>query len=451
MLNRCKCSVGSESPWRGRHGRLICLAAALVIVRGVSAAEQRVIVISPHAESIRYEFGRGFAEWHQRKYGEPATVEWRDLGGSSDAIRFVLSEFANKPGGIGIDCFFGGGPEPYLLFSDKQLIVRYLPPPEILDGIPQEFTGGQIYDASHTWYGAALSSFGILQNTRVQRLAGLPRATKWEDLANPRFYGWVGAGDPRNSGTMNNMFEAFLQAYGWERGWEVLTEVAGNVRKFDRFSATTAKDVTLGETAYGFAIDFYGFSQIAEAGRSNMTFALPQDFTSVSPDGIAILKGAPDLVAAERFIDFVLSDAGQKLWLLPRGHSEGPRRFSIERMPVRPALYKSYQGISNIEYSPFELKQSFRYDPKLARARRELVAALAGAVLVDTHAELQSAWRAVTRRGLRAEEVRRFGAAPLNEADALTLAAGAWKDPATRNQKKLDWQIWAQHKFHQLE
>jgi len=52
----------------------------------------------------------------------------------------------------------------------------------------------------------------------------------------------VGAGDPRNSGTMNVMFEAFLQFYGWERGWQILSQVGGNVRKFDRVSSTTAKD-----------------------------------------------------------------------------------------------------------------------------------------------------------------------------------------------------------------
>src|SRR5439155_1155366 len=123
-----------------------------------------------------------------------------------------------------------------------------------------------------------------------------------------------------NSGTMINMFEAFLQARGWDRGWQLLTEIAGNTRKVDRISSTTAKDVTLGETAYAFAIDFYALTQIAVAGRSNMTFALPQDFTAISPDGIAILKGAPNRAVAQRFIDFVLSEEGQKLWFLQRGN-----------------------------------------------------------------------------------------------------------------------------------
>jgi len=68
--------------------------------------------------------------------------------------------------------------------------------------------GMDSYDPEFTWFGAAFSSFGILQNKRVQTLLGLPMARTWQDLANPALLGWVGAGDPRNSGTMNVMFEA---------------------------------------------------------------------------------------------------------------------------------------------------------------------------------------------------------------------------------------------------
>ena len=54
---------------------------------------------------------------------------------------------------------------------------------------------------------------GILQNLRVQHTVDLPAARRWEDLTQPRLLGWVGAGDPRNSGTMTVMYESFLQAY----------------------------------------------------------------------------------------------------------------------------------------------------------------------------------------------------------------------------------------------
>jgi ABC-type Fe3+ transport system substrate-binding protein len=418
------------------------------LLASARGAEHRVIIITPHVDAIRYEFAHGFERWHERRFGEKAEVDWRNVGGTSDALRFIQSEFARKPDGIDIDLLFGGGQEPYLLLSDKKLCVSYRP--EALQGVPQNFSGVEVYDPNYTWYAAALSSFGILQNRRVQRLVGLPFVQRWEELADPRLLGWVGAGDPRNSGTMNVMFEAFLQFYGWDRGWQVLTQIGGNVNKFDRVSSSTAKDVTLGDTAYAFAIDFYGFMQIAVAGRANMTFVLPQDFTAINADGIAILKGAPNLVMARRFVEFVLSEDGQRLWFLPKGHPEGPRQFSIERMPIRPDFYRRYRGVSNIEFSPFDLNLSFQYDAKLSRGRRDVVAALVGALLVDTHTELQTAWRAVLKRGRRLHELKELGRAPVTAAEALELASGTWKDPAQRNLKKIEWQSWAQAKYRSL-
>ena len=429
-------------------------AAALILFAfglvAPSPAAQQVIIITPHVDAIRNEFGRAFADWHQARYREAAAVEWRNVGGTADSVRFIQSEFSKKPNGIGIDCLFGGGMEPYLLLDDKKLLTSYKPPRDIIDAIPQSVLGMDAYDPQHTWFGAAFSSFGILQNKRVQSLMRLPLARTWQDLANPRLQGWVGAGDPRNSGTMNVMFEAFLQYFGWEEGWRVLTQIGGNVRKFDRVSSSTAKDVTLGETAYAFAIDFYGFSQIAAAGRTNMTFVLPEDFTALNPDGLAILKGAPNLQTAQRFIDFVLSEDGQNLWFLPKGHPQGPRQNSIERMSMRPDFYRRYKGVSNIEFSPFELKQTFVYDARLSRERREVVAALVGALLVDTHDELQTAWRHLMARGLSADIIRRLGSAPLTEAEALALAKGPWKDARIRNRKKIEWQTWAQHKYREI-
>ena len=427
---------------------LVCVAA--VVHSTAQGAEARVVIITPHTEAIRTEFARGFARWHEEKFHEPARVDWRDVGGTSDALKFVQSEFKNKPDGIGIDCFFGGGLEPFLVLSEKEFSERYEPPRKLMEGIPQSVNGIEIYDRNYTWFGAVLSSFGILQNTRLERMLNLPLAARWEDLADPRLRGWVGAGDPRNSGTMNVMFESFLQAYGWERAWQVLTEIGGNVRKFDRISSSTAKDVTLGETAYGFAIDFYALSQVGTAGKTNVTFVLPQDFTAMNPDGLCILKGAPNAETARRFVDFVLSEGGQKLWFFQRGQPGGPQHFSIDRMSIRPDFYKRYRNESNIEFSPFDLKQKFIYDSKLGGQRREVVAALVGALLVDTHSELQAAWRTVIRRGLRAEDLKELGRMPITETEALQLAQTDWKKPATRNQKKIEWQRWAMEKYRRL-
>jgi len=177
---------------------------------------------------------------------------------------------------------------------------------------------------------------------------------------------------------------------------------------------------------------------------------VPTDFAAVNPDGIALLRGAPHPETARRFLEFVLGDDGQRLWLLPKGHPEGPRRHSIERMPVRPALYPRYRHVSNVEFSPFDLHSPFRYDARLAQRRRGVVATLAGALLVDVHEDLKRAWSAVIERGLPEADLAELGRPPLSEAEAMELAGEPWKDARIRNARKNDWQVWAQAKYQRL-
>lgn len=409
-----------------------------------------LILVSPHPEEIRVEFEQGFGAWHRARYQEEVRLEWRDVGGSSDAQRFVESEFTRRPAGIGIDLFFGGGPEPFLALAEKRLVEPHRPAAELQAGLPRMANGVEIHDPAGAWHGACLSSFGILQNLRVQQRVGLPRVARWEELARPELSGWVGAGDPRNSGTMNNMFEAFLQAYGWERGWSLLTRIAANVRQFDRFSSTTAKEAAQGQVAYSFCIDYYGFIQIGAVGGGQLVMTLPADFTSVSPDGIAILKGAPHRQTAGRFLDYLLSDAGQALWMLPQGHPEGPRWHTLMRLPVRPELYERHRAVSPIQVNPFTLHAAFKYDAQLARQRRDLVRSLFGALLVDVQPELKRAWAAVVRRGAREAEVEALGRMPLGEAEGQALLAGEWKSAEQRNRRRGQWQAWAREKYRRL-
>jgi ABC-type Fe3+ transport system substrate-binding protein len=399
-----------------------CLGVLVVFTGSLSQAESVVIVLTPHPEEIRQEFETGFSKWHQARYSEPVRIEWRDVGGSGEAQRFVESEFASKPSGIGIDVFFGGGPEPFLALGDRKLVEIHRPPAEVFDGLGRQANGAEVFDPGLGWFGACLSSFGILENTRVQRL----------------------------SGTMNNMYEAFLQAYGWEKGWQLLTRIAGNVRQFDRLSSSTAKEALLGQVAYAFCIDYYGFIQIEAAGSTNMTFVLPKDFVSISPDGIAILKGAPHREVAGRLLDFVLGDVGQALWMLPAGHPDGPRRHSLVRLPVRPSLYQKYAGQSPIPVNPFTVQSEFRYNARIARARRDIVRNLFGSLIVDCHADLVPAWRRVIAAGTPEAAVRLLGSVPMTEAEALALAKGEWSQAEARNRLKAGWQAWAQEKYRRL-
>src|SRR5512137_1208510 len=59
------------------------------------AGDPVVVIITPMNEAIRYEFAHGFSEWHRSHFGRPAKVDWRALGGTSEIMRYLASEYVS--------------------------------------------------------------------------------------------------------------------------------------------------------------------------------------------------------------------------------------------------------------------------------------------------------------------------------------------------------------------
>ena len=414
-------------------------ATAIEKASGSPLPEKKLILISPHWEGIKEEFGRAFSEHTAERFGHRTTLEWLDLGGTSDALRFIRSEFERSQEGVNIDLFFGGGVDPYLQLSRENLLHRCDLSPEALDAVPQSFAGIEVYDADQRWFGACFGGFGILYNKRVLELMDLPRPETWEDLGRPVYDTWVGSGDPRSSGSVHMVYEIILQAYGWERGWATIARMGGNIRNFARGGSAVPKDTALGEVACGMAIDVYAWRAIAEAGADRMGFILPQGITVVNPDGIAVLKGAPNRDLAERFVEFVLSDAGQKLWVLKKGAPGGPVKFPLDRLPVIPGFAARFGEDASITLDPFDYKGGFTYDSEKGSLRWTILNDLLGAAVIDTHEELIAAWRAVQHLPPDDPRMRAFVEPPLSEAELLAMARDQWSDEAFRASTRARW------------
>jgi len=413
-----------------------------------TALADKLVLISPHWEGIRYEFERGFKASYQRETGRSVELDWLDVGGSSEVLRYIESEYKSKPRGIDIDIFFGGGYDPYLALKKAQLLESYPLPKPLLDKLPQRLTGVPLYDPEYTWYGATLAGFGIIYNKVVLGLTKLPAITTWEDLASPRVFGWVGSSDPRKSGSVHMVYEIILQAYGWEKGWKIITGLSANVRGFSNSASQVPKDVAIGEVAYGLAIDFYAWAQVKEAGADKIGFVMPDNLTIITPDAIAILKGAPNLEVAKAFIRFVMSEEGQKLWLLVEKAPGGPQRFQLNRFSVLPSLYKLSPQTSAVQLNPFTWRSDFAFDPKLSAERWSIVNDLMGTLVIDQKHLLTRAWKeAIDNGGLSDREWQRLAAMPITEREALNLATTKWKDAEFRNQKINEWIYFARSKY----
>ena len=61
-----------------------------------SSGDPVLVIISPHNEAIRYEFGRGFSDWHEQRYGKPVKVDWRVIGGTAEIMRYLAAEYISS-------------------------------------------------------------------------------------------------------------------------------------------------------------------------------------------------------------------------------------------------------------------------------------------------------------------------------------------------------------------
>ena len=451
-------------------GTVLCL----LTLPTLSFSQDELIIISPHPEGTETEFGKNFEKWYQEQTGRTVETDWRDVGGTSSNYRFIESEFKRVPDGISIDIFFGGGTDNYLRLSNMGWLHAYKLPETQLAQMMQSFQGIPLYDAEHRWYGAALSSFGIMYSEELREMLQLPKATAWQDLGDFALLGKIGAADPRESGSAHMVYEIILQTVGWEDGFALLTKIGGNVRGFSAGANAIPTDVVAGQVVYGLAIDFYAYGQIAVVGADKIKYVVPADGAVVTADPIAILKGAPNLPVAQKFLEFVLSEDAQKLWMLRNKPTKAqlaeaendPQKFQmlnkitdpegpewkggLNRASVLPALYDKL-GERGIVPNPFTMEGTpFQYNSKKGGGRWNIVNDLFGVLIIDSHKDLVNAWKAIRKckdPAKREAAIAAFTKMPITEEEATQMTTTDWKDPSIRNQKIKEWGQFAKEKF----
>ncbi|NLB60109.1 MAG: ABC transporter substrate-binding protein [Lentisphaerae bacterium] len=411
-----------------------------------------LVILSPHNETVRHEFDLAFRRWHLQHYAEAVTIDWRNLGGTSEIILYLDSEYeaAQRAGlaGIGIDLFFGGGQYDHARQAARGQTVpcglQKRHPEWLRDEIlPLSFAGAELYDAQDRWYGCCLSSFGICYNEDVLRACGIERPPqRWKDLTDFRYFRQIALADPTKSGSINKAFEILIQeemlaalaaaqqtptsatpeilASGWREALNTIRQIGANARYFTDAAGKVPMDVAQGDAAAGMCIDYYGRVESESVWRNErsarMRYITPPSSAFLSVDPISLLRGAPQRDLAERFIDFCLSQEGQKLWNYRVGERGGPQRQALRRLPVRRDMYSSEHlpFMADAEVMPYQTTwiadpapgiptaapaAAFAYQPALTEPLFGLIRVLIRALCLDTQTELTAAWQAIHRAG----------------------------------------------------
>ena len=389
----------------------------------------------------------------ERPSWEVKRTLWTSFRATNDPAAFT----------VGIDLFFGGGTYDHGKAHKQGLTVEPWPgglPPSLssatngFEVIPTAL-GGERWRSTH-YIGTALSTFGICYNPDRLRDIGITSPpTRWDDLADPRYFRRIGLADPTKSGSITKAFEMIIHeqctrtlleagftttridqieagpksdippAYqltleqGWFNGLCLVQQIGANARYFTDGAGRVPIDVACGDAAAGLAIDFYGRYQAectrAPDGTQRMIYITPTGGSSVSADPISLLRGAPNPKTARRFIEFTLSPEGQQLWNSRVGTPGGPEKFALRRLPIRRDFYPSTNSLINQLHirhlahsvddladptvNPYALAQRFTYHSRWTARHFALHRHLIRAMCLDASVELQRAWSAILAAG----------------------------------------------------
>jgi ABC-type Fe3+ transport system substrate-binding protein len=402
----------------------------------------RLVVITPNAEPIRTEFADAFSQWHLDHFGQAVFVDYRIYGGASDIVRYfdaARDTLYKSLGTYQVDIIWGGGDD---LFDRRLRVGGHLEGVRLPDEImrrafeQKEINGLPLYDLQSDppqWFGTALSSFGIVYNHDVLRYLRTAAPQTWADLREPSLAGWIVLADPMRSGVARTSFMVIVERAmqdavdagrsadeGWARGMGLIRQIAANARLFTDNGTAVPGIVSNGEVAAGMAIDFQARSQVdaVQLGEtSRLGYVEPAGATAINPDPVALVKGAEHRQTAVQFIEFLLSEQGQRLWNTRAGASGGPRRTSLRRLPIMKSVYDNPVNFTD-HVNPYVASGGFNTS-RQRTATSPIIAELIDMSCIAPLQELRRARSAIVASPRAAELDTKLGMFPFDQQEAL--------------------------------
>ena len=299
---------------------VLAMLAALVASPGMESTalaqtgapiEGELNLITPVSKFIHDAALKAFADYAREKWNLTLKVSAIPAGTPVAYGRIV--EWKGKPE---VDIFWGGESALFEKLAEQKLLQKVEVSKAAWDSIPASIGKPKpipLKDNDGYWIGTALEPYGLVYNPkRIQRL-GAPAPKEWDDLLNPKLKGEVAQCAPTRSSSSNATYEVILSLYGEEKGWDWLRRLAANTGLFTARSRDVPTVVAKGEFAAGFAVPSYMAFEEKLAGF-DIRFVAPKN-AFVTPEPMAILAGARNSKAARAFIEFLLAERGQKIFM----------------------------------------------------------------------------------------------------------------------------------------
>ena len=160
----------------------------------------------------------------------------------------------------------------------------------------------------HDGYWATARAIGVIMTYNKNKLSEADAPKSWKDLLAPKWKGKKFAIQGSSSGTSFSQFYQLEEIYGPD----FMKQLAAQEPVVMTSGGQIIDAVVRGEILVGGAIDHWtAFTDSAR--QAGLLPIFPTEGTPISLAPIAIVKGSPNPNAARLFMDFILSQEGQKL------------------------------------------------------------------------------------------------------------------------------------------
>src|SRR5436305_3195838 len=259
----------------------LMLAGAVGVVRSRAQGAGKVVVYTSNDSNLnRFVF-----EAFTKETGiEVEPVE----AGSGVVFRRVNSERERPLGDI------VWGVSRTLLRANKALLAPY--EFKNRDAVPAVFR-----DADGLWLGTNVHLLVILQNTKLMPADAGPKS--WQDLLDPKWKGKIAFTDPANSGSAYSNLTMLAQLWGNnDAAWDKVAKLVANTKVLNR-SSLVFQGVGSGEFGLGMSLEYAGYQWSSNGAPVKVIY--PADGTVAQMEGVAVIKGGPNIENAQQFTDYV--------------------------------------------------------------------------------------------------------------------------------------------------
>ena len=184
--------------------------------------------------------------------------------------------------------------------------------------IPEYKSNNGFYSMDH------LSTVVLCVNTDLEKELGI-EINGYADLLNPALKGKIVMADPNSSSSAWNNVSNIMAAYGndSDEAWGFIDGLINNGLIISTSSSVAFKSVQTGEYVVGLTYED-GAATLLKSGAENIKMVYPEEGTSASSFGCAVIKDAPHMEAAKAMINYLMSSEGQSYL----GNALGTLRFT---------------------------------------------------------------------------------------------------------------------------